>query len=658
MPLEVSMTKEFAGGLLVLVCCLVSAAIVPHAAAPPGDTYAAIRANDLPRVKTLVATAGAVNTPGEFGSTPLMQAAIAGSPEAMTLLIDAGADVNAQNAFGTTALMMSVADIDKVRLLLARGANVKAASKQGRTALFVAAMGDSSSEVVDLLITKGADVRTKDVFGNSLLVAATAGNDLVTIRRMLDAGLDVNSADLVGSTPILASVYHGNLEAVKLLLAKGASAKPVALMPGLFDGGHPKSGPLALASVALLHPAATSGSADMVRTLVEAGADVNARDGRSMTPLMLAVARADQDAAVIRLLLDHGADVSLVSAAGENAADWARKLGTPVALKLLNVTAMPPSQPEAGATATIDPKTAADRGLALLETSSQKFYEVSGCVSCHHQNATGLAAGEARSRGLHVDAKASAARVGMLADGPPMPLLLERMDIGVPEILASALTARAAENVPADPMSDMIVANLAASQAADGSWHLFGGIGNRPPTSEGNITRVALCIRALKAYASPGRAREMAARVAKARGWLASARAVTAEDRNMQLLGLYWAGADPASLKAMTDAILAQQLPNGSWRVHDGVAADAYATGQSLYVLAKAGGVATGSAAYQRGVHYLLGTQNANGSWRVSSRAPKFQAYFNSGFPYGGDQWISAWATGWATMALAQTVNP
>jgi N-acyl-D-amino-acid deacylase len=126
----------------------------------------------------------------------------------------------------------------------------------------------------------------------------------------------------------------------------------------------------------------------------------------------------------------------------------------------------------------------------------------------------------------------------------------------------------------------------------------------------------------------------------------------------MQLLGLYWAGDDPASLKALTDAILAQQLPNGSWRVHDGVAADAYATGQSLYVLAKAGGVASGSAAYQRGVRYLLGTQNANGSWRVSSRAPKFQAYFNSGFPYGGDQWISAWATGWATMALAQTVNP
>jgi hypothetical protein len=56
-------------------------------------------------------------------------------------------------------------------------------------------------------------------------------------------------------------------------------------------------------------------------------------------------------------------------------------------------------------------------------------------------------------------------------------------------------------------------------------------------------------------------------------------------------------------------------------------------------------------------VKYLLTTQAANGSWRVASRAPKFQAYFNSGFPYAGDQWISAWATGWATMALAQAVQ-
>ncbi len=124
----------------------------------------------------------------------------------------------------------------------------------------------------------------------------------------------------------------------------------------------------------------------------------------------------------------------------------------------------------------------------------------------------------------------------------------------------------------------------------------------------------------------------------------------------MQLLGLYWAGTDAAVLKPLAAAVLKHQRSDGAWGQHDGVAADAYATGQSLYVLAKAGGTAPDDPAYRRGVAYLLATQSANGSWRVVSRAPKFQAYFNSGFPYAGDQWISAWATGWATMALAQAL--
>ena len=53
---------------------------------------------------------------------------------------------------------------------------------------------------------------------------------------------------------------------------------------------------------------------------------------------------------------------------------------------------------------------------------------------------------------------------------------------------------------------------------------------------------------------------------------------------------------------------------------------------------------------------FVLSTEAADGSWHVVSRAPKFQVYFESGFPYGSDQWISAWATGWASMALAQSI--
>ena len=109
---------------------------------------------------------------------------------------------------------------------------------------------------------------------------------------------------------------------------------------------------------------------------------------------------------------------------------------------------------------------------------------------------------------------------------------------------------------------------------------------------------------------------EMAAQIAKARDWLLAAKPVSSEQRNMRLLGLYWAGADAATLKPLVAEILAAQQRDGGWRQIDTLAPDAYATGQSLYALAKAG-VSPADPAYQRGVAYLLATQAENGSWRV-----------------------------------------
>ena len=60
---------------------------------------------------------------------------------------------------------------------------------------------------------------------------------------------------------------------------------------------------------------------------------------------------------------------------------------------------------------------------------------------------------------------------------------------------------------------------------------------------------------------------------------------------------------------------------------------------------------------YARGVQYLLKTQLDDGSWYVRSRSPKFQPYFQSGFPHDHDQWISAAATAYAVMALAPAVD-
>ena len=650
------MRKTFAFGA-ALILALATGAAHPVSGAAPDEVYRAIRANDLNRLTALISTRADANAADPTGETPLMSAAAAGSLDAIKFLVEKGADVNAQNAFGATALIWSATDLAKVRFLAEHGANVNAASKTGRTAAFIAAMSTPSSQIVRYLVSRGADLKARDAFGNTMLTAAAVGNDAETVRMVLEAGVDPNAVGATKITPLVFAAYNGNPAVTSLLLSKGANVNAAADMPIMFPGASPKSGPIALSAITPLLAGTGAGSLAVVRALLDAGANVNARDGRNMTALMAAVSTNHQNPAMIRLLLDHGADPAIQSSVGETAADWARKLGGPAGLEALKVSHRQPAASDTQPAATPNVRMAAERAMALLETSSQKFFESSGCVSCHHQNITDMAAAESRANGLKVNADAIVARMKMLADGPPLPLLLERMDIGVPEIFAQILTALAALGHPPDAVTDKLVANIAATQAADGSWHAQNGGGDRPPAEEGFITRTALCIRALKVYGPQGRGPEMNERIARAQRFLTTAAPVTAEERNMKLLGLMWAGADAAALKPLAAAILSAQQADGGWRQIDSLASDAYATGQSLYALAKAGGVAASDPAYQRGVKFLLATQAETGAWRVASRSPKFQAYFNSGFPYAGDQWISAWATGWATMALAQAVT-
>src|SRR5204862_434435 len=82
------------------------------------------------------------------------------------------------------------------------------------------------------------------------------------------------------------------------------------------------------------------------------------------------------------------------------------------------------------------------------------------------------------------------------------------------------------------------------------------------------------CVRALKVYGPPSRP-GMAAQIAKARDWLLAAKPVSSEQRNMRLLGLYWAGADAAALKPLVAEILGAQQRDGGWRQIDALAPDA-----------------------------------------------------------------------------------
>ncbi|MEO5740978.1 MAG: ankyrin repeat domain-containing protein [Vicinamibacterales bacterium] len=619
--------------------------------------YSAIRDNDLIRLQGML-KGGASPNVGDprGGATPLMYAAAVGSIESMKALLDQGATVNAANSVGATALMWAANDIDKVRLLLASGADAKAVSQRGRSALFMAARADGSSEIVKLLIAAGADARAVDGAKMTILHSAAGGDDTETIRLVVNAGANVNVVDFAGFTPLIHAASNLNLDAVKLLLAKGADVNARS-GDGAFQ--KVKAGSVALGNFTPLAAAASFGSRDLIATLLDAGAQINAPDVRGMTPLMLAVANDRQNLDVIHLFLARGAEVNAKSLAGETAFDWAVKIAAKPAIEALRraggvETAHEPVVVPAAAHA--DVRTAVERGRGLLARASVTSAANGGCASCHNHNVVDTVDRVVARKGLSLDEKLTSQRQTLTKAPYFSPAnLLERMDAaGSPITTVFALTALANSGYQPDRTTDMVAANLASQQTRDGRWNMT--VVSRPPIGEGPIAVTAHAIRALKVYAPPGLAHGMSERIARATAWLAAQKPVNTEDRNMQLLGLFWAGRGAPERERLAKVILAKQRADGGWGQTDDLQSDAYASGVSLFALAEAAAVTPDSAAYKKGVAYLLSTQRADGSWYVKSRAVKFQPFFDGGFPYGHDQWISSMATGWATAALAMAL--
>ena len=270
-------------------------------------------------------------------------------------------------------------------------------------------------------------------------------------------------------------------------------------------------------------------------------------------------------------------------------------------------------------------------------------------------NITSLTVAAVRAKGIPADESAAAeiARATRLQFAAQAEGLFERQDLPAVEIEMMSLLGLSAERVEPDRTIDAMVDNVAAQQHADGSWGVYGIV--RPPTADSHISSTAFGIRALRDYKLPGRRAEFDERIARAAKWLQSAEPSTTEDALMQLLGLKWAGLTGAPIERATQRVLALQQSGGGWAQTPYLKSDAYATGTALYAL-KESGMPASNAAYKKGIAYLLSTQASDGSWHVSSRAPKFQPYFESGFPYAHDQWISEWATGYAAIALSYSL--
>ena len=605
--------------------------------------FAAIRTSERKHVANLLEkNRQLASARDKYGDTPLMQAATYGDAPLLKLLIDAGADVNAANPEGATALMRAAGDYDKVKLLLDHGASADARSKLGRTPLLIAAAIPGNLKTVWLLLALGGQINEQDQAGDNCLTSAAKRGDTEMVKALLEAGAEPSVASAFGRSPLMWAAEEGNVDTLACLLQRDAAKA----QPGL---------DFALSSATMRGPAAA------VRMLLEHGANPNTPSPiAGYTPLMWAAYSENVSVETAKLLLERGADVGAKGANGETASSLAKKRGNSAVANLLGADAQTPAKTEPAAVGKVEPeqiKAAAEKGLALLQSCGPTFFARSGCVACHQQSVTSLAVAEARKRGMKLDEPTAREQVKItaLTAKPLRERMLQRSEHPSASAPGAGYVALglAAEGYAADEYTDPMILAMADRQHLDGSWTTFG---HRPPLEYSRIGATALGLRALQLYGPPSMANKYAQKIERARKWLLAAEPATHSDHVFRMLGLWWGRAAHEPIAAEVKILLQAQNSDGGWSQFPTLASDAYATGLALFALGASGQVSASDPAYERGVAYLVRTQLPDGSWHVRTRSFPFQAYFESGFPHGPDQWISATATGFATVALLQAL--
>ena len=266
----------------------------------------AVKAGDTARVRELLGHQVDVNASEADGTTALHWAVRRDHLDAANLLIDAGANVAAENRYGVAPLLLACTNgsATMITRLLEAGADPNTATPQGETALMTAAR-TGAVDAVTTLLSHGAEIGAREGWrGHTALMWAAAEGHVATLEALIAAGAEVDARSIAGGAPVVRSFF----EAGEPADAK-TDVRPTGLSALLF--------------------AIREGHTDAVRLLLAAGAGVSgiAPDGTS--PLAVAVINAHY--ALAELLLDEGADPNVVDPRGSmlHALAWMRRPGNP-----------------------------------------------------------------------------------------------------------------------------------------------------------------------------------------------------------------------------------------------------------------------------------------------------------------------------------------
>lgn len=332
-------------------------------------------------VTTLLKAGADVNAPALSDEPPVVAAGLSGSAETVKALLAGGADVNAKESWrGQTALMMAVGkhlpSPDVTKVLLEHGADVHVRSTGGMTALLFA-VRQNDLESVRLLLAAGASV-DDEAKGKMSALRVAIDNDHDEIAHLLiERGANVNAPDRNGFTPLYAAIRarargseeggagegggvgdgERTMKLLKAIVAHDADVNvklPLVRTPPNFNpDGYPQTDNIQIGGATPFWASAVLADLEVMRLLVDAGANPREVAGDNTTPLMVAAGlgygtrgptgrlgrrRVDTEEAVVAAvnqLIEWGNDVNAVNGRGQTALHGAVAAASPAVARVL-----------------------------------------------------------------------------------------------------------------------------------------------------------------------------------------------------------------------------------------------------------------------------------------------------------------------------------